>query len=259
VNDRDDDGLVRSGFGGRGGGGTRDGALPAARDQEADAGQGDPSGDRPGERRHGLGRWRRGGRRGRRRRRAAEEKDRVAAGEAGEPRGGQQVGRRADRRLRGGDHPASRGLHDVGADGRAAAGATRGDDGVAHDHAHEGELLAVGTPPLLVVEQVDHRRAVDARAEGGVERAQLGGGPDLALDGAQVRLFERPIAIRLGTLRRFGLGVSARRQARGHQRRGNRRRNQNATDESLDLPQGVASNRLQRIVGKRAYLDHGSP
>ena len=150
---------------------------------------------------------------GRRRRRAAEEKDRVVVGERGQPRRGEQVRRRADRRLRGGDHLAPRGLHDVGADGRAAAGAARGDDGVAHDHAHERELLAVRTPPVFVVEQVDHRRAVDVRGERGVERAQIGGGLDLALDGAQLRLSERSSwRSAVGAHRRFGLRAPARRR-----------------------------------------------
>ena len=240
VNDRDDSGLVRAGSGARG---------RCAR-------RGASRGPRPGGRRR-PGRPRRRSPRGAAARaravparrspgaapsRAAEEKDRVAAGELGEPRRGQQVRRRADRRLRGGDQLASRRLHDVGGDGRAAAGATRGDDGVAHDHAHERELLAVRAPPGFVVEQVDHRRAVDVRAERGVERAQLGGGLDLALDGEQLRLSVRRLAIRVGAHRRLGLRAPARRRSRRPSSAdGNRRRNQRATDESLDDQQSVAS------------------
>ena len=79
--------------------------------------------------------------------------------------------------LRRGDRLAPRHLDDVGLDAGAGGGAARGDDGVADDHAHERELVAVRTPPVLVVEQIDDRRAVDVRGQRGVQRAELGRAP----------------------------------------------------------------------------------
>ena len=160
--------------------------LLASGHQQADAAQPERRRERPRDRMRvagDLGRHHRG-----RRRRSEllpKHQHGLLVGQHGQPRCREHERLAVPGRARRSDELPARQRHDRGlvAGSRAAA---RGEDLIAHDHAHDGELLAVRPPPVFVVEQIEQRRAVDLRSDRGVERPQLGGGLNLRLDRTQL-------------------------------------------------------------------------
>jgi hypothetical protein len=128
-----------------------------------------------------------------------------------------------DRQDRRGAARGARATHDLFALGAGVG--TLGREGLSvDDDAHDRESAAVRTPPVFVVEHVDERRAVDARAQAGLQRRAVGCGRCLGL--GALRFLGGPLRVtRLGVVVRRGdeRGLRARLIADGRPQRDDRR------------------------------------
>ena len=99
-----------------------------------------------------------------------------------------RYGLRSDRHLRRRHGLAPRRLHHVRLDAGTVGGSAGGQRGIADDQAHQREVRPERLPPVLVVEEIDDRRAVDVRGQRGVQRGDLRRALRLAFDRAQLFL-----------------------------------------------------------------------